>query len=322
MQKFYLASFQINIISKSLFIVFWMLSFHSIGQDLEPRLLSAMPINGNILVASYSHSGGNILLDPSLPVEDLDANLNNMVVAYVRSFRLFNKLAKIDAVIPYSLGKYTAIVDGVDTKDNRNGFADPLFRLSLLLLGTKPLKPQDYFTQTPDKFKLGINFRIKVPIGAYNSDYALNVGTNRWSFQSGLGASYTFIKKIIIEAHANTWLFTKNTNFFNGNTTQQKPLFGLQVHLAYVFKPGFWAAISTGKTFGGKLEINDVLQDIPQNNSRFGAAAAYKLGKHSGIKLAYTSGFSTRAGADFNTLIFGYNYIWFDKLKAKKNPNN
>ena len=276
-----------------------------------------MPVNGNILIASYSHSGGNILIDASLPVEDLDANLNNMVLAYVRSFRLFNKLAKIDAVIPYSLGKYNANVDGFDTDVHRNGFADPLFRLSVLLLGTKPLKPQDYATHTPDKFKLGLNFRVKIPIGTYNSEYALNVGTNRWSFQMGLGASYTFIKRIIIETHANSWVFTENSNFFNGNTTQQKPLFGFQVHLAYVFKPGFWAAISTGKTFGGKLEINEVLQDIPQNNSRFGAAAAYKLGKHSGIKLAFTSGFSTRVGADFSTLIFGYNYIWFDKPRNK-----
>ena len=289
------------------------------AQDLEPRLLSAMPTNGNIFVTSYSNSGGNILIDPSLPVEDLDANLNNFVIAYVRSFKFFNKLAKFDAVIPYSLGEYNAIVNDVDTKVNRNGFADPMFRFSILFLGTEPLKPQDYSTQEPKKFKLGANFRVKIPLGSYNSNYALNVGTNRWSFQMGVGASYTFWKRLIIEGHLNSWFFTENSNFFNGNTTQQQPLFGTQIHFAYVFKPGFWVAISTGKTFGGKLEINNVLQDVPQNNSRFGAAVAYKLGKHSGIKLAYTSGFSTRAGADFNTLIFGYNYIWFDKNKTNKN---
>ncbi len=241
-----------------------------------------------------------------------------MVLAYVRSFKLFNKLAKIDAVIPYSLGKYAAIVEGDDTQVNRNGFADPLLRFSVLLLGVKPLKPQDYFTQESEKFKLGVNFRIKAPLGTYNSENFINVGTNRWTFQTGLGASYTFNKKFIIETHLNSWLFTENSNFFNGNTTQQKPLFGIQAHFAYVFKPGFWAAISAGKTFGGKLEINDILQDIPQNNSRFGAAVAYKLDKNSGLKLAYTSGFSTRAGADFNTIIFGYNYVWFDKPKQKK----
>jgi len=312
------SSFHYIQVKSLLFIVVILFYSISTAQDLEPRLLASMPTNGNILVASYSHSGGNILIDPSLPIEDLDSNLNNIVVAYVRSFKLFNKLAKVDAVIPYSLGKYDATVDNIDTKVNRNGFADPMIRISVLLLGTKPLKPQDYFTQESGNFKLGVNFRVKFPIGSYNSDYALNVGTNRWSFQTGVGGSYTIKKKFIIETHVNSWLFTENSNFFNGNTTQQQALFGLQVHFAYVFKPGFWAAISTGKTFGGKLEINDILQDIPQNNSRFGAAAAYKIGKHSSLKLAYTSGFSTRAGADFNTLIFNYSYIWFDKPKQKK----
>ena len=315
MKKSFYPKFYINF---SILFFAGFIFFNSTAQDLEPRLLSGMPINGNILVASYSNSTGNILIDPSLPVEDLDANLNNMVVAYVRSFKLFNKLAKFNAVIPYSLGKYNAIVENEEKDLTRNGFADPLFRLSVLLLGTKPLKPQDYFTSESKKFKLGMNFRVKVPIGNYNPNYAINIGTNRWSFQTGLGTSYTFIKKIIIEAHANAWFFTQNNNYLNGNISQQKPIFGVQFHIAYVFKPGFWAAISAGETFGGKVELNNVLQDIPQNNSRFGAAIAYKLGKHSSIKLAYTSGFSTRVGADFNTIIFGYNYVWFDKPKQKK----
>lgn len=92
-----------------------------------------------------------------------------------------------------------------------------------------------------------------------------------------------------------------------------KPIYGAQFHTGYIFKPGVWVAISAGKTTGGKLEINDVLQDIAQKNSRVGAAFAYKLNKHSGLKIAYTNGFATRTGADFNSLILGFNYVWFDK---------
>jgi hypothetical protein len=283
------------------------------AQDLEPRLLSAMPINGNITVVTYSHSGGNILVDNSLPVEDLTANINNIVFGYVRSFKLFNRLTKVDVIIPYSFGKYNALVYEEQTDVTRNGLADSQLRISMILLGVTPLKPQDYFTQKKKKFRLGVNFRVRVPVGAYDSDYALNVGTNRWTFQSGIGGSYTLKNRFIFEAHLNSWLFTKNNDFYHGNYTQQRPLFGLQLHAAYIFKPGVWLALSAGKTTGGKLEINDVLQEIAQKNSRVGAAFAYKLNKYTGLKLAYTNGFSTRTGADFNSIILGFSYVWFDK---------
>ena len=73
------------------------------SQDLEPRLLSPAPTGLNIAIASYGYSTGNILLDNSLPIEDLKANLNNMVVAYARSFRIFERLAKFDVIAPYSI---------------------------------------------------------------------------------------------------------------------------------------------------------------------------------------------------------------------------
>jgi len=283
------------------------------AQDLEPRLLSAMPISGNITVVTYSHSGGNILVDNSLPVEDPTANINNIVFGYVRSFKLFNRLTKVDVITPYSFGKYNALVYEEQTDVTRNGLADSQLRISMILLGVTPLKPQDYFTQKKKKFRLGVNFRVRVPVGAYDSDYALNVGTNRWTFQSGIGGSYTLKNRFIFEAHLNSWLFTKNNDFYHGNYTQQRPLFGLQLHAAYIFKPGVWLALSAGKTTGGKLEINDVLQEIAQKNSRVGAAFAYKLNKYTGLKLAYTNGFSTRTGADFNSIILGFSYVWFDK---------
>ncbi|RLD75721.1 MAG: hypothetical protein DRJ07_17585, partial [Bacteroidetes bacterium] len=174
------------IINRFNVIILWLfvtLSYTSaLSQDLEPRLLSAIPTGGNIVIASYSHSAGNILVDSALPIEDLDASLNNFVFGYAKSFKLFNKLTKVDMIIPISLGKYNAIVEGEKTNVNRNGFGDPLFRISMILVGVTPLKPQDYFKQEPEKFKLGLIFRFKVPLGEYDPDKLLNIGTNRWSF--------------------------------------------------------------------------------------------------------------------------------------------
>jgi hypothetical protein len=277
-----------------------------------------MPIGGHFAIASYSRSGGNILLDNTLPIEDLNARLNNFIIGYAGSFKLFNKLAKFDVIIPYSLGNYNALVEGEKTEVNRNGFGDPLIRLSMILTGVKALKPEDYFKHMQKRFKLGVMFRFRPPIGTYNSDKLINLGTNRWSFKTGVAGSYRLNKHFSFEAHANSWFFTENSDFFGGNLSKQKTLFGAQLHVTYIFKPGMWVALSAGKTFGGSIKINGTEQDVTQNNSRIGLAFAYRLNKNSALKIAYTNGFIVRNGADFNTLVLVYQFMWFDKNKSGK----
>jgi hypothetical protein len=76
------------------------------AQDLEPRNLSAVPIATNFGGISYSFSSGNILLDPAIPIDDLNASVNSFVIGYARSFKVFDKLTKIDAVLPYSFAHF------------------------------------------------------------------------------------------------------------------------------------------------------------------------------------------------------------------------
>ena len=110
----------------------------------------------------------------------------------------------------------------------------------------------------------------------------------------------------------NTWFFTENKDFFGGNTIKQKPLLVAQVHLTYEFKPGIWIAASFGRSTLGETIVNGEEKNDLKDNSRFGAAFAYRIGMHHGIKLAYTNGLSTRFGADFSTFLLAYQFMWFD----------
>lgn len=277
-----------------------------------------MPTGGNVVLASYGFSKGNILLDPSVPIEDSNAELNNAIFAYARSFKLFNKLTKFDIVAPYSFAEFTGSLNQIDSATTRNGFGDPLLRVSMILIGSPPLKPSEFVKQEKEKFKLGVFLRLRVPLGQYDPNKLINLGANRWAFKTGVASSYTVKKKLIFEAHLNSWFFTKNTNFNGGNSSQQDPIYGIQFHTGYVFKPGVWIAGSLGKTYGGKTEINNVEQEIDFDNSRFGLTFAYRVFKGHSLKAVYTDGFSTRAGTDFNTFLLAYQYIWFDKNKSSK----
>ena len=285
------------------------------AQDLEPRLLSPTPIGGNFAIASYGYSVGNILLDNTVPVDDLEANINSFVFAYARSFKLFKKLAKFDAIIPYAFGSYNAIVDGVDTSATRNGFGDPLFRVSMILIGNGALNPLEFSKQEQKKFNLGTSLRVVAPMGQYDPSKLLNLGANRWTVKLTLAASYTLAKRVVLEGHFNSVFFTENSSFFNGNTLNQKPLLATQFHATYVFKPGIWLAASIGQGFLGETELNGTEQDNLQNTSRYGLVFAYRLKQHSALKLGFTSGITTRYGADFTSLVLAYQYIWFDKAR-------
>jgi len=289
------------------------LVIESNAQDLEPRFLSSIPIGGNFAIVSYGYSNGNILLDNSLPIEDLNAKLNNIVVAYARSFKLFGRLTKFDMVIPYSIAGFSGVVSNIDSTTKRNGFGDPLFRLSMVLVGGKAMGVNDFMIQQPKKFKLGVSFRFRPPIGQYDNTKLINLGANRWAFKTAVAASYTIKKKLTFEGHLLSWFFTENKEFFNGNTISQKPLVAAQFHISYVFKPGIWLAVSGGTSGLGETIVNGIEQDDLQNNSRYGAAFAYRLSKSHALKIAYTSGVSTRYGSDFNTFLVAYQFMWFDK---------
>jgi hypothetical protein len=48
----------------------------SFAQELEPRALTNVPVGLNFAVLGYGYARGNILLDPAVPIENLDSRLS------------------------------------------------------------------------------------------------------------------------------------------------------------------------------------------------------------------------------------------------------
>ena len=46
------------------------------AQELEPRTYAQTPTGVNFIAVGYGLSTGNVLMDPALPIEGLDADLN------------------------------------------------------------------------------------------------------------------------------------------------------------------------------------------------------------------------------------------------------
>lgn len=52
------------------------------AQELEPRVLTNLPVGMNFAVVGYGFASGNILFDPGLPLEDATADFHSIIGAY------------------------------------------------------------------------------------------------------------------------------------------------------------------------------------------------------------------------------------------------
>lgn len=294
------------------FIAFFTLNTFKINaQELEPRALTNLPIGMNFAVLGYAYANGNILLDPSLPIEDLQANLHTVIGAYLRSIRLFGLAGKVDVVIPYASGKWTGIYTGIDTATSRNGFGDIKVRVSFNFLGAPPLKATEFGGYKPEKIS-GISLQITAPTGQYFNDRLINLGSNRWVFKPQWGFSRNY-NKWIWESYLSVWLFTKNHDFLEGNKVKQKPFYAFKIHGIRKFNNRSWLALDAGYGIGGVTYVNDDLRDSRISTFRFGATYAIPIARSHTIKLTGISAVRLEKGPDFNALTLSYQYRWINK---------
>lgn len=150
-----------------------------------------------------------------------------------------------------------------------------------------------------------------VPLGQYDASRLINIGSNRWAFKPELGLSQP-LGNVFLEAAAGAWLFTANTDFFGGQRREQKPLWTFQLHAGYTFRPALWLARNATYYTGGQRRVNGVAKQDRQANSRYGLTLSVPLWQHISAKLAWSTGFTTRAGGDFDTFAAAVQYVWID----------
>jgi len=283
-----------------------------IAQELEPRAQASAPVRLNILILGYAYSSGNVLLDQALPIEGAKTKVNSLTFAYASTINLFGRLTKLDVVIPFSHGNWEGFELGLPVSVNRTGFGDPLVRLGVNFIGAPALYGREY-AGFNEKFVAGASFQMRIPLGQYEANRIVNLGTNRWAFKPNIGAAMN-LGKWVIETSIGAWFFTRNDDFFGGNSLWQRPLYSLQAHVAYKFRRGFWLAASYAIGRGGETLLNDEEMGNYQKNSRFGLTFAIPIASGHAVTLSYATGITTRYGADFDTVACAYQYRWSGRL--------
>jgi hypothetical protein len=280
------------------------------GQELEPRAYSISPVGMNFVVLAFTRSTGDVNFDPSLPVENAQAEIQNLAVGYFRSIDFFGRSANVSALVPYTWGTIDGDYFGEYTKIRRSGLSDPMCRFAVNLYGAPAMDVKE-FAAFSKKTIIGASVTVSAPLGQYDPAKGVNLGGNRWTIKPEVGLSRTF-GKYFIDGYTGVRFYTANDNFM-GSVRQQDPVGSLQAHVGYNFKPRLWLAGDVNFFWGGQSTVDEVRKFDRLQNSRAGVTLAVPVNRHSSIKFNVSQSIAQTVGGDFFSLGAAYQYAWGGK---------
>lgn len=278
------------------------------AQVLEPRSYSNVPVGLNFLVAAYGYNTGGVLFDPSIPLEDAHINIHVSALGYAHTIKLGSLLGKFDMIAPYGWLSGTAVFQGEPVSRVVSGLGDPSVRMSVNFIGAPALTLFE-FKDYKQNFILGGSLQFFVPLGQYDPDRVVNLGTNRFTIKPELGISKT-IGPLFLDLAAAVAFYTTNHDFYQGKTRSQEPIKSMQGHIIYSFRKGIWTALDGTYYWGGASTLDGLKGNDLQKNARLGITFVMPVNIHHSLKLNYSTGVSTRTGSDFDSFSIGWQYKW------------
>lgn len=278
------------------------------AQDMEPRSYSNSPTGLSFAIGGYTYSKGSVATDPALPVDNVSIESHSAIFALATTLNVFGKSAKMDMIVPYTSLAAEGLVAGVRRERLVTDFADPFFRFSMNFYGAPALTMKEFASYKQD-WIIGASLRISPPLGHYDEDKLVNVGSNRWSFRPEIGVSKAF-GRWTVEVAPGVALYTDNGDFFGGKTREQAPLFAVQASVTYVVMPSLWLSLSGSYFVGGRTTVDGVENDDEQKGGRIGATLSLPVNRHNSVKLYALRGFDAHRDADLDIIGLAWQYRW------------
>lgn len=278
------------------------------AQQLEPRAYSNVPVGLNFLIAGYVYTTGDVVSDPAFQVGDSNVDAHTAVLGYARALDVAGMSGKFDVILPYSWVSGSAVLEGQFNERDVSGLGDPRFRFTVNFLGAPALSLQEFAEYRQD-WIVGASLQVTAPLGQYDSDKLLNIGTNRWTIKPELGVSKA-LGPLILELTTGVSFYSDNDEFLGGRTLSQDPLYSVQAHAIYNFQNGIWIALDGTYYTGGRTTISGVGSGDEQANSRVGLTVAFPVDRHNSVKVYASSGVLARTGGDFDAAGLAWQYRW------------
>lgn len=271
------------------------------AQELDPRTFSPAPVGTTILVSGIGRSRGGFVLDPSLGIEDVQADLSFTTTGVGYVFDLAGRQARLLAVLPVARGDVRGDVGGIGERQELSGPVDPRFKLTVGFHGAPALSLEE-IRNAPRRTAITGSLTVVAPWGDYDSQQLVNLGNHRWAVKPEVGV-YQPLGKFTVEGYAGAWFFGSNDAYYPGRATKrQQELLSLHGHVGYALGRRAWISFDGTWFSGGRTSVDHVANPDRQDNLRLGGTLSVPITARQSLKLAYGAGTSTRRGSDYDTV--------------------
>jgi hypothetical protein len=235
----------------------------SIGAQ-SPRDYLNTPVNAALLQLDYSHSNTETASASGLPLPN-NASVGNLGLATLLwSYPLGDRYGGVALIGGYTNVKLT----GPNGQMEATGFTDPGIILHANIFGAPALRKEEFAKAVPQSY-MSVHLTINVPLGTYDSNSAVNTGSNRWAFTPLVNLDLTRNKGVSwIDLYAAGRFFTDNSALPGNNRLSQSPLAIASAFYSHdIGKRRRWyAGIGASYDNGGETYINSA----PQHNAANG----------------------------------------------------
>lgn len=213
--------------------------------DIQPRDYRLLPPGTNLGLVYYDYAHRESLSIDNGPTLNNGTHLDSHIgiLRYVHYTELAELPIAVEALVPFGTLNNGEI--GGTSLKSASGFADPYLAVVIW--------PYHDAEQGTD---VAIGSYTQPPLGNYNRNRVLNLGTNRWtqdfqlSVTQSLGTAFTF------EVASDVIFYTDNTNANReGQTLTQQPTWQFQTWLSYDITPRSYIAAGYNSYYGGQQKV-------------------------------------------------------------------
>ena len=152
-------------------------------------------------------------------------------------------------------------------------------------------------------FWVGTSGWLTIPLGNYDNEELLNVGSNRWTYKHELNITYVIQPGLHAEITGAVEFYSDNKDYTsNGLTLKQDHKFILEGHLSNDITKRFQVSLDYYHHHGGEQEINDISQNNEARTHSIQFSAGYALAKDLYIRALFRKDFEVENGLEAQSI--------------------